>query len=97
MSKSDFYQTQPPFSRRICETLNINDDIYGRCGYIEIISNTCALIDGCRSVLEYTDECIKLNLGKNTVTFLGTGLTIRSLSMKQAMVEGFILNIEFGN
>ena len=97
MSKSDFHQVTPSFSHRICETLNLTDDIYRRCGYIEMVSNTCALVDGCKSVMEYDDGKIKLNLGKNSVSFNGTGLTIRSLSMEQAMVEGFILSVEFSN
>ena len=97
MSKQEFQQISPPFSHRIRDTLNINDDILRRCGYIELVSNTCALIDGCRSVMEYNEELIKLNLGKNTVSFSGTGLTIRSLSMEQAMVEGFIVSVDFSN
>ena len=97
MSKSDFQPSRPSFSRRICECLNMDDDISRGCGYMEIVSNTCALVDGCKSVLEYNDERIKLNFGKSTVTFSGTGLSIRSLSMEQAMVEGFIMCIEYGN
>lgn len=96
MSKQDYQQISPPFSRRIRDTLNVNDDILRRCGYIEMVSNTCVLIDGCKSVLIYEDGLIKLNLGKNTVSFCGTGLTIRSLSMEQAIVEGFIVSVEFG-
>lgn len=97
MSKSEYQPSVQPFSRRICECFNMDDDISRRCGYMEIVSNTCALVDGCKSVLEYDEDRIKLNLGRNTVTFSGTGLTIRSLSMEQAIVEGFIVNVEFGN
>ena len=97
MSKQDFQQFTAPFSHRICEKLEIADDLCSQCGYIEIISNYCALIDGCKGVMEYTDDTVKLSLGKKTVTFCGDNLTIRSLSMEQAMVEGFIVTVEFGN
>lgn len=97
MPKSDFQQFNTPFSHRICDTLDITDDICRKCGYIEIISNYCALIDGCKSILEYDDSVVKLSLGKSAVTIRGNNLSIKSLSMEQAMVEGFILCVEFSN
>lgn len=97
MAKSEFQQFNTSFAHRICERLDITEDVCRRCGYIEIISNTCALVDGCRSVLEYDSELVKLNLGKISVAFHGSELTIKSLSMAQAMVEGLILSVEFCN
>lgn len=97
MAKSDFQQISAPFSRRIFERLDIPDDVCTGCGYVEIISNTCALVDGCKSVTEYDDDIISLNLGKKSITFRGTSLSIKSLSMEQAMVEGFIVSVEFAN
>ena len=97
MGKSDFQQFSAPFAHRICERLDIADDVCRNCGYIEMISNSCALVDGCRSVLEYDESVVKLSLGKMTVAFRGNSLKIKSLSMEQAMVEGFIALVEFGN
>ena len=97
MSKSDFQQFSAPFSHRICERLDMADDVCRKCGYIEMISNYCALIDGCKSVMEYDDSIVKLNLGKMNVAFRGNSLKIKSLSMEQAMVEGFIAVVEFGS
>ena len=97
MAFSDYQQFRTPLSHRICDMLDLPEDVCASCGYIELVSNTCALVDGCRSVLEYSDECIRLNLGKTTVSFVGNSLHIRSLSMEQAMVEGFILRVELGN
>ena len=97
MDKSDFQQLGVPFSHRIFESLDMTDDVCRKCGYIEMISNYCALIDGCRGIMEYDDSVIKLNLGKLNVTFRGASLTIKSLSMEQAMVEGFIAAVEFGS
>ena len=54
------------------------------------------MVDGCKSVMEYDDTVIKLNLGKNSVKFTGCELTIKSLSLEQAMIEGTILSMEFG-
>lgn len=54
------------------------------------------MVDGCKSVMEYDDTKIKLNIGKNSVSFLGCNLMIKSLSLEQAMIEGTIISIEFG-
>lgn len=95
MAKSDFQQFSTPFSHRICDRLDISDDVCRSCGYIEIIPECCTLVDGCKSVMEYDDSAVKLNLGKRTVTISGSGLVIKSLSMEQAVIEGLILNVEF--
>ncbi|MBR5262795.1 MAG: YabP/YqfC family sporulation protein [Clostridia bacterium] len=95
MALSDYQQFRAPLSHRICDKLEMPEDICSSCGYIEIISNTCALIDGCKGVLEYDDGTIKLSLGKKSVRFSGSGLSIKSLSMEQAMVEGYIVSMEF--
>ena len=97
MAFSDFKQSKAPLSHRICDNLELPEDICRNCGYIEIISNCCALVDGCKGILEYDDNLIKLSLGKRAVSFSGNNLSIKSLSMEQAMVEGFIMSMEFGN
>lgn len=85
-----------PLAHRICERLELPEDVFRNCSHIELISNCCAMVDGCKSVMEYDDTMIKLNIGKNSVGFIGYGLTIKSLSLEQAMIEGTILSIEFG-
>lgn len=97
MGFSDYQQFRTPLSHRICDMIEMPDDLCTNCGYIEIVSNTCALVDGCKGVLEYTEELIKLDLGKKSVSFSGNSLTIKSLSMEQALVEGFIVRVEFCN
>ncbi len=97
MAFSEYREFKAPLAHRICDKLELTEDICRNCGYIEIVSNCCALVDGCRGILEYDDSLIKLNLGKNAVAFRGNSLTIKSLSMEQAMVEGFIVSVEFCN
>ncbi len=97
MALSDFQQFRTPLSHRICDKLDLPEDICTNCGYIELISNTFALADGCKGVLEYDDSLIKLDLGRQSVCFRGNSLTIKSLSMEQALVEGFIVSVEFCN
>ena len=67
------------------------------CGmvHIELNGNTEAIVDGCRGVVEYDESIIRLNTGKLIVRFSGTCLSIRTLSMNQAVVCGCIESIDF--
>lgn len=95
MAFSDFQQSRAPLSHRICDKLELDEDVCRNCGYIEIVSDCCALIDGCKGVSEYGENSITLNLCKKKVKFEGKGLEIKSLSMEQAMIEGNISKVEF--
>lgn len=88
-------QYSTPLAHRICEKLELPEDIFRNCSHIELVSSCCAMVDGCKSVMEYDDTIIKLNLGKSSVKFTGYDLTIKSLSLEQAMIEGKIISLEF--
>lgn len=64
-------------------------------GYFVEVSNTCAMIDGCKSVAEYSDGIIRLNLGNKTVSVVGNDLVIRCFSCNQVTINGYIRVIEF--
>lgn len=63
--------------------------------YIELSGNKEAMIEGCKGVIEYTDDEIKLNIGKNEIRFLGADLVIKSYFSEQIIIEGNILTIEY--
>lgn len=92
----DRRQYNTPLAHRICDRLELPEDIVRNCSHIELVSNCCAMVDGCKSVLEYDDTRIKLSLGKGSVSFFGQDMTIKSLSLEQAMIEGTIVSVEFG-
>lgn len=95
MSQREYRQNKIPLSHRICEVLELPEDVVRGCGYIELVSNCSVLVDGCKSVMEYDDSIVKLDLGKMRVKFTGSGLTIKSLSLSQAMIEGTVISLEF--
>ena len=64
-------------------------------GYHIEIFNSCAIVDGCKNVVEYSDGVIRLNLGDTNVSFIGNGLSIRCFSCPQITVDGHINSIEF--
>ena len=62
---------------------------------IEINSNREAVVENCRSILEYTPELIRLLTPKLAVRFVGKELRIENMSKSSAMVTGMIESLEF--
>ena len=62
---------------------------------IELIGNSQCVIDGLKSIEVYSQDKIKVNLGKHFVTFFGDNLFINAFSPEGAIVEGLIVSLEF--
>lgn len=76
--------------------LELPPGLLGKGSHIELMSNTEAVVDGCRGVLEYDDTVVKLNTGKMIVTFTGRNLIIAAFDREQAVIKGYILSLSFG-
>lgn len=63
--------------------------------HIELNSNREAVIDGCKGIIDYGEEAVRLNIGNGSVTFLGRSLMLKNLTDKQAILVGHIQRIEF--
>lgn len=63
--------------------------------HIELVGTSQCVIDGLKSIIEYSAEKIKIDLGKYSVTLVGDGLFINSFSCEGATVEGTIVALEF--
>lgn len=63
--------------------------------YIEMLGGGEAVVDGCKGVLEYTEDTIALNAGACVLRFQGKNLTIRAYSESQTEIYGDISSVEF--
>lgn len=63
--------------------------------HIELVGNRRAVVEGCRGILEYTDDTVRLQTGSGAVRFTGRALSMSSLTEDSAVVEGFILSLEY--
>lgn len=63
--------------------------------YLEMKSNREITVEGCKGILEYDKETIRINTGNMVVTFKGRGLNIKCLTVTSVVIEGFITAIEF--
>lgn len=62
---------------------------------IELSGNREAVLEGCRGVLEYSPEAIRVNTAGMIVSFLGRELDLRCISESALIIAGFITHIEF--
>ncbi|MEE1198743.1 MAG: YabP/YqfC family sporulation protein [Acutalibacteraceae bacterium] len=74
-----------------------NNDIVSFGDYcINFISNKKVIIEGCKSVTDYNDAFISLNLGKRIITILGSNIQIVSYTENEIIVTGTFSKLEFG-
>ncbi len=84
-----------PLSVRIAHVLDIPQDTIGNLSHIEIAGNTRVLIEGCKGILEYETDRIRISTGKMMVKFTGRNLSLRCMNGENAEIEGFFTSIEF--
>ncbi len=82
-------------AEHISEALEILPGTLTASCSIQMSSNREVLIDGCRGLLEYGDEKIRVNVGNGVVQLVGRGLEIKSLSYTNVVISGYILSVEF--
>jgi sporulation protein YqfC len=75
--------------------LELTPDVLSGMAHFELSGNREVVVDGCRGILEYDENVIRLLAGKLTVRFTGRGLELRNLRKDSAIIEGFITAIEF--
>ncbi len=63
--------------------------------FIELNGNRELSVDGCRGILDYDMNLIKINCGKMVLKITGRNMTIRCMSQESVLVDGFILSVEF--
>jgi len=63
--------------------------------HLEVTDDSQAVLEGCRGVLTYSPEFIRLSCGTRIVSFSGAGLELRCLSSTTAVVTGAIADIRF--
>lgn len=61
---------------------------------LEMNGNEC-LVDGLKSVVEYSGDKIVISLGKKTIAFFGDDLHINSFTREGAIIQGNIISMEF--
>ena len=66
-------------------------------GNIELFGNTQIIVDGCKGVIDYNEDFLKLDLGKIVLKVTGRNLVIDSYIYEQVDLKGEIVSVEFMN
>lgn len=62
---------------------------------VELLSNRQAVVEGCRGIVEYGPECIRLSADKLILRFTGSRLEIRCFTPESITVEGLIASLTY--
>ena len=84
--------------KHAAEIKNKKDEISDRLlagTRVELTSDYEALVEGCRGILEYDDNVIRIAAKKFELRFTGKDLTLRSLNEENIVIEGKISGLEF--
>lgn len=57
--------------------------------------NSEIVVEGCRGVLEYSEEVIRINTSIGLICFEGRGLNLRCISPSELIIDGFVTKVEF--
>lgn len=63
--------------------------------HIEAEGNREIIVDGCKGILEYDEDKIKINTGSLVICFKGTELIVKSFSEVGIILTGNIVSVEF--
>lgn len=93
--------TPPEIRRTVAEKaaklLEVPADVITNMAHLELAGNREVNIDGCKGILEYDENIVRINAGSMIIKFSGRGLTLRNLTQDSAVLEGFITSIEFSS
>ena len=62
---------------------------------IEMLGNREIIIDGCKGVIDYDENTIKLNIGDLALCLVGTDMVIESFDSGVAIIRGRFAEISF--
>lgn len=62
---------------------------------IEMKSNKEAIIEGCKSISQYDENVISINMDKMIISFFGRNMEIKCMNSDSMVIRGVISSVEF--
>ncbi len=84
-----------PAEGRLSRALDLPPGIFSGGAHIRLVGDREATVEGCRGVLEYNAECVKLNIGSGTVCFCGQGLRLSQFDREHTCISGKIESVNY--
>ena len=70
-------------------------NLFGDIPELSFRGNKEVVIEGCKGVLEYSENIIRINTSIGIVCFCGRGLNLVCISETEMIINGFITKVEF--
>lgn len=77
------------------QRLEIPEMLDYKMPHIQADGNREIIVDGCKGIVEYSQDRIKLNTGALVIGFTGDGIEIKDYSDSQTVISGNIFSIDF--
>ena len=84
-----------PIGVKLASMMEAPPNIFIGDGRIEFSGNREVFVDGYKGMQEYSEEIVRVSLGKLSVKFFGRGLSIKYMSGECLIIQGFIVKMEF--
>ncbi len=95
MKKIRSKATQP--IKKFTEEMHIGESSAANEYKIEFRGMADVVLEGCLGVIEYSTDCITLNLGRQTVSFRGADLEIQSFFDGFLTITGTVMSADFSS
>lgn len=90
-------QKKEQLIKKVAEELQFPDSAMTNTYRIEFRGTTDVIVEGCRGIVEYRDDCIALNLGKRIISFSGKKLELENFLDGYVQIKGEITSTEFSS
>lgn len=81
--------------RHIETTLQLPTGVLTSAPRLELSGNRRVLVEGCESILEYDEDCIRLRTAGGVVRFTGRELCMNCRTPEHAVITGRLTAVEF--
>ncbi len=80
---------------KFAKNTDIPIDIIRDQTHYEMNSNKEIIVEGCKGILQYEENIVKLNMQNMITIFCGRKLSIKCLTEDSLIITGFVTSVEF--
>lgn len=82
--------------QRFSKFLDIPPTLISSEPAIELWGNKQITVDGCKGILEYGENLIRISCGKYAVNISGENLELKNMTERSCMITGVFESLSFG-
>ena len=95
MDLGRFKRVKRSAQRGVSRAFDMPESVFNGTAQMELYGNSEAVIQGCKGIVEYDEDLIRLDTGNLVIRFRGAGLEIKCFTEVQTVVRGQFISIDF--